>query len=212
MAVFLLHEHHCRRVALIAGPFGVRRVVLTVVVYFVTLRLAPSAVLALLVWSMLALLSHLFYEGIKRNKLKVLIEGLFFGRFRLWLIFLRFRLSCAWSFSSRVNHHGVVLRILRGRHGLFSSNSCDGDIFVADVKAATMLQAELSKNLLILPLQLHLHFVISKQDNCLRIDGKSFMQLQKIKLSKVILPVWVLQKWWWFSFPIGICLRHWTPR
>jgi len=177
MAVLLLHKHDCRRVAFIAGPFGVRRVVLTVVVYLVTRRLAPSAVLALLVWPMFALLSHLFYEGIKRNKLMVLIEGLFFGRFRLWLLFLRFRLSCAWSFSSRVNHHGFILSFLRGRHGLFSSNSCDGCIFVADVKAATMLQAELSKNLLILSLQLHLHFVVSEQDNWLRIDGKSLMQL-----------------------------------
>ncbi len=109
---------------------------------------------------MFALLPHLFDERIKWNELEVLVQGLFFGSFRLWLLFLGFMLSRAcFAFSSRVNHHGVILR---GRHGLFNSQSCDGNILVANVKAASMLQTELGEGLLILPLQLLLKFVVSE--------------------------------------------------
>ena len=99
---------------------------------------------------MFALLPHLFDEGIKWNELEVLVQGLFFRSFRLWLLFLCFRLSRAClAFSSRVDHHGVILR---GRYGLFNSQSCDSNILVANVKAASMLQTELGEGLLILPL------------------------------------------------------------
>ena len=94
--------------------------------------------------------------------------------FRLLILILGFGLSCACSaYGGHFYHRGV----LRGRFGLFFGQGCGGNIVVADVKAASMLQAEAGKGLIILPFELLTKFFVSEQGDCIRINSKSGLQL-----------------------------------